>query len=303
MKLIHFSEIKKIDKEIVLGIGKFDGVHSGHKKILSIVLAEAKKEGRVAGIITFRKFPVEFLLCSWKEKLSLLKETGIELCVWCDFDDISHLSPEKFLETLLEAGAKTIVVGYNFRFGKGRKGDVKLLRKQSKERDFSLIVVPSYKKNGEIVSASKIRKMIKNGDIEKANKLLGRYFSVSGKVVKGKGIGKKMGFPTANLALENNICIGQGVYAGWVEHKRKIYKSAIVIGKSPTFNNDVNKFEVFIIDYEGKKTLYNKKIRFFLYKKLRNQIKFQYLEVLKKQIEKDIREIKIMLQKIPAPEL
>ncbi|MCM8760421.1 MAG: bifunctional riboflavin kinase/FAD synthetase [Candidatus Omnitrophica bacterium] len=285
----------------MLGIGKFDGVHSGHKKVLSIISAEAKKEGRVAGIITFRRSPVKFLLCGWKEKLSLLDKTGIEVCIWCDFNDISHLSPEEFLEILVRAGVKTIIVGHNFRFGKGRKGDVKFLKKQAKKQKFSLIVVPPFKKNGEIVSSSKIRTALKRGDIKRVNEFLGRYFSVSGKVVKGKGIGQKLGFPTANLSLENNICIGQGVYAGWVEYKRKIYKSAIVTGKSPTFNNDVNKFEVFIIDYQGKNNLYNKKIRVFLYKKIRSQIKFQNLEKLKNQIEKDIKEIKILLRKIPAP--
>ncbi|MCM8830552.1 MAG: bifunctional riboflavin kinase/FAD synthetase [Candidatus Omnitrophica bacterium] len=303
MKLIHFSKIKKIDKEVVLGIGKFDGVHLGHQKILFTIVKEAKKEGRVPAVITFKNFPVDFFLCDWKEKLYLLNQSGIKLCIWCDLDEISHLSPEKFLEILVKAGVKTIVVGYNFHFGKGKKGDIKFLRKQSKKRNFSLIVVPSYKKNGVIISASKIRKMIKSGDIEKANKLLGRYFSVSGKVVKGKGIGKKIGFPTANLALENNICIGEGVYAGWVEHKRKIYRSAIVTGTSPTFKDDKNKFEVFIIDYDGKNTLYNQQIKIFLYKKLRSQIKFQNLEGLKRKIEEDIREIKLLLRKIPTPEL
>jgi len=296
MKLIHFSKIKKIDKGIVLGIGKFDGVHSGHQKILEIVVKEAEEKGRVAGVVTLRKFPVEFLLCPWEEKLSLLKEAGMELCIWCDFGEISHLSAEEFLDILLTAEVKTIVVGYNFHFGKGRKGDVKFLRKQSKEKGFSLIVVPSYKKKGEVVSASKIRRMIKSGDIEKANKLLGRYFSVSGKVVKGKGIGKKIGFPTANLALENNICIGEGVYAGWAVYKKGTYKAAIVTGKSPTFNDNINKFEVFLIDFPYKKDIYNEKVDVFLYKKIRGQRKFQDIESLKKQIEKDIQKIKILLK-------
>lgn len=303
MKLIHFSKIKKIDKGIVLGIGKFDGVHSGHKKILSVVSAEAEKEGRVAGVVTLRKFPVEFLLCPWEEKLSLLKEAGMELCIWCDFGEISHLSAEEFLDILLTAEVKTIVVGYNFHFGKGRKGDVKFLRKQSKEKGFSLIVVPSYKKKGEVVSASKIRRMIKSGDIEKANKLLGRYFSVSGKVVKGKGIGKKIGFPTANLALENNICIGEGVYAGWAVYKKGTYKAAIVTGKSPTFNDNINKFEVFLINYEKKRDLYNQHLQVFLYKKLRAQIKFKNTVELKARIAKDIQNIKLLLKNISAPVL
>ncbi|HOL22248.1 MAG TPA: riboflavin biosynthesis protein RibF [bacterium] len=303
MKLIHFSKIKKIDKGIVLGIGKFDGVHSGHQKILEIVVKEAEEKGRVAGVVTLRKFPVEFLLCPWEEKLSLLKEAGMELCIWCDLDEVSHLSPQEFLDMLLGAGVKTIVVGYNFRFGRGRRGDIKFLQKQSKKRNFSLIVVPSYKKNGEIVSASKIREMIKNGEIEKANKFLGRYFSVSGRVVKGSGIGKKIGFPTANLSLENNICIGEGIYAGWAVYKKRIYKAAIVTGKSPTFNDDINKFEVFLINYEKKRDLYNQHLQVFLYKKLRAQIKFKNTVELKARIAKDIQNIKLLLKNISAPVL
>lgn len=303
MKLIHFAKIKKIDKEIVIGIGKFDGVHLGHQRILFNIVKEAKKEGRVPGIITFKNFPFEFPLCSWEEKLSLLEKSGIKLCIWCNFDDISHLPPENFLNILIEAGVKTIIVGHNFHFGKGRKGDIKFLRKQSKKKKFFLIVVPSYKKNGIIVSASKIREMIKRGKIENANKLLGRYFSVSGKVIKGRGIGKNIGFPTANLSLENNISIKNGVYAGWVLYRKKLYKAAIVKGVSPTFNDRTDKFEVFIIDYAGKKDLYNQYLKVFLYKRIRDQIKFQDKEALKKQIEKDIRKIKQILQKISIPEL
>lgn len=301
MKTLHFSEIRKIDKEVVAAIGKFDGVHSGHKKILRIVSNEAKKEGRVAGVFTFRKFPVEFLLCGWEEKLSLLEKTGIELCIWCDFDEISHLSHKKFMDIVLEAGIKTIVVGYNFRFGKGRKGNIEFLRKQSKKKNFSLIVVPSYKKDGRKVSASKIREMIKSGEIEDANKFLGRYFSISGRVVKGRGIGKKIGFPTANLSLDGKVMIKEGVYAGWVVYRKNLYKAAIVIGTSPTFNDNTNKFEVFIIDYESKRNLYNQYLKVFLYKKLRDQIKFQSKEELKKKITDDIKNIKLLLQKVSTP--
>jgi riboflavin kinase/FMN adenylyltransferase len=300
MRILHFSKIKKIDEGIVVGIGKFDGVHLGHQKILGIVSAEAKKKGRVAGVITFRNFPVESLLCRWEEKLSLIKRAGIELCIWSDFDEISQLSPERFLEILLEAGVKTIVVGYNFRFGKDRKGDIKFLKRKAEGQGFSLVIVPPYKKNGEIVSASNIRKLIKSGNVYKANKLLGRYFSVSGKVLRGRGIGKEIGFPTANLSLENNISIGEGVYAGWTLYNKNAYKSAIVIGHSPTFNDNTKKFEVFLIDFGKRKDLYNKKMLVFLYKKLRRQIKFKDKEQLKRHIEKDIKKIKSLLrQHIP----
>ncbi|MDD3725812.1 MAG: bifunctional riboflavin kinase/FAD synthetase [Candidatus Ratteibacteria bacterium] len=295
MKVIHFSKIKKVDKEIVIGIGKFDGVHLGHKKILMTVSEEAKKKGRVPAVVTFKNFPVEFLLCRWEEKLSLLEKSGIRLCIWSDFDEMSHISHKEFVDILIKAGVKTIVVGYNFHFGKGRKGNIEFLRKMAEKKNFSVIVVPPYKKRGKAVSASLIRKAIKNGDIQTANTLLGRYFSISGKVIKGRGIGKKLGFPTANLDLKNNISIGKGVYAGWAVYNKKVYKAAITIGASPTFIDNTEKFEVFLIDFPDNKNLYNQQLRVFFYKKLRPQKKFKNQIQLQQQIKKDIGNIRYLL--------
>ncbi|NLG12483.1 MAG: riboflavin biosynthesis protein RibF [Elusimicrobia bacterium] len=303
MILTNFIKIKKTKKEIVLGIGKFDGVHSGHKRILEIVSKTAEREGRAAGVFTFKTFPVEFLLCSWEEKLALLKKEGIQRCIWSDFEDIARLSPDEFLDILVEAGVKRIVVGYNFRFGKERRGDIRFLKDAAKKKGFSVIVMPPYKKKGKVVSASLIRKVIKQGDIKTANTLLGRYWSVSGKVIKGKGIGWKLGFPTANLSLDKDICVEDGVYAGWALCGRRVFKAAIVAGSSPTFNGDTDKLEVFLIGFQGNKNLYNRQLQVFFYKKIRAQRRFEDERELQRQIETDVRKIKSLLRRTLPPKL
>lgn len=299
MKTIHFKDIGKFRGEIVTGIGKFDGVHLGHREILRTIVKEANRS-LIPAVFTFRKFPAEFLLCGWDEKLSLLKESGMKVCFWCDLDEIAHLSPGKFLDILVSAGVKTLVVGYDFHFGAGRKGNIKFLREMKEEKDFNLVVVPPQKVNGEVVNASQIRSFIKKGEVSKANSLLGRYFSVTGKVIQGSNIGSTLGFPTANLALENNIRIGEGVYAGWAEYKRTIYKAAIVTGVSPTFDDKTNKFEVFIIGFNDE-DIYDQKIKVFLFKKLREQIEFPDKKSLKDRIAADVKEITALLDKDLRP--
>jgi len=283
-----------------MGIGKFDGVHLGHRAILKMIVKEAEGKGFIPTVFTFRKFPAEFMLCGWNEKLSLLEGCGIKVCFWCDLEEISYLSPEEFLDILVAFGVRSLVVGYNFHFGKGREGNIQFLQETKKGKTFNLTVVPPQKVKGEVVNASKVRSFIKNGNVLKANEFLGRCFSVEGRVIPGSNIGKKLGFPTANLALENKIQIGEGVYAGWVGYKGKVYKAAIVTGVSPTFEDRISRFEAFIIDFQGQ-DIYDEKIKVFLYKKLRAQKKFHDIENLRDRITRDVKEITILLDNQPRP--
>ncbi len=295
MEKIHFKDIGTFRGEFAAGIGKFDGVHLGHREILGIISAEAKRTGGIPAVFTFRKFRAEFMLCGWEEKLALLENSGICVCFWCDIDEIYGLSHRAFLDTMVSAGLKTLVVGYNFRFGTGRKGDIDFLHKQQKEKGFNLVVAPPLKSGGEIVNSSKIRSLIKEGEIAKANNFLGRTFSVTGKVIRGSKIGNTIGFPTANLVLENKVRIGEGVYAGWAQYDNKIYKAAIVAGVPPSFSEKTEKFEVFIIDF-GAKDIYGRQIKVSLFSKLRNQIKFSDKEKLKLRIAADVDGIRELLK-------
>ncbi len=290
MKIYYFYNIDKYNKKFVLGIGKFDGVHLGHKKLIEKIVSVSKKEGKIASVFTFRNFPVEFYITPWEEKISILEKYGIEVCIWSDFSDIKNLKANEFIEYLIKKGVESFVIGFNFRFGKNREGDIETLKKLSEKYSFSVNVVEPVKIDGEIVNASKIREFIKKGEIEKCNKFLGRYFSFKGKVVKGSLRGKIIGFPTANILPDYKIEIGEGVYAGYVFYKGKFYKAAINIGAPVTFGEKEKRIEVHIIEFKEK--IYGETLEIFLLEKIRDIETFPSKEELIETIKKDINYIK-----------
>lgn len=289
METIHFSFYEKQKKKLALGIGKFDGLHLGHRAILGKILDESGRNSLIPAVFTFRNFPVEFKIYGWEEKKILLQQSGIELCIWCDFDEICSMKAEEFLDMISAMGTEIIAVGSNFHFGAERKGNISLLKKSMHEKGFRLFSVPPEKKNGEVVSSTKIRFFIKHGEMEKANDFLGRVFSVEGKVVQGIKKGTYLGFPTANLLLSNKVHISEGIYAGRVEYNGRLYSAAINIGDSPTFEEKEKKFEAFILDFNGD--LYGKTLRVYLFKKIREIEKFSSEDELKKRISADIKQI------------
>lgn len=291
MEIYHFKNVKEKEKKgIVLGIGKFDGVHLGHQKLIKRILTNSKKSGEIPSVFTFRNFPVEFYITPWEEKLSLLEKSGIEICIWCDFEEVVNWYPDEFIDFLTTLNLKEVVVGFNFKFGKNREGNIDTLKEFSKRSNFSVSVIDPFKINGEIVNASKIRDFLKEGEIEKANTFLGRHFYFKGKVTAGSGRGRKIGFPTANIFSENRIEIGQGVYAGYVSFKGKFYKAAVNVGMPLTFGEKEKRIEVHIIDFDGE--IYGQYLTVFLTRKIRDVQYFSSPEELKKRIKKDIDHIK-----------
>ena len=289
MEVYHFRNIEKQKQGLVVGIGKFDGVHLGHKKLIEKIVSVSKKESKVASVFTFRNFPVEFFITQWEEKISILEKYGIEICIWSDFSDIRNLKANEFIEYLIKKGVEGFVVGFNFRFGKNREGDVETLKKLSEKYGFSVDVVEPVKIDGEIVNASKIRQFIKKGEIEKGNKFLGRYFSFKGKVVKGSLRGKIIGFPTANILPDYKVEAGEGVYAGYVFYKGKFYKAAINIGAPVTFGEKEKKIEVHIIEF--REEIYGEGLEIFLVKRIRDVECFPSIEELKIALRKDISSV------------
>jgi len=302
MKIYCFKEIKKqiFSKKLILGIGKFDGVHLGHKKLIEKIVSISKKERKIASVFTFRDFPVEFYITPWEEKISILEKYGIEVCIWSDFSDIKNLKADNFIKYLIKKGVESFVVGFNFRFGKNREGDIKSLKKLSEKYNFSVNVIEPVKIDGEIVNASKIRQFVKKGEIEKANKFLGRYFSFKGKVIKGSLRGKIIGFPTANILPDYKIEVGEGVYAGYVFYKGKFYKAAINIGAPVTFGEKEKRIEVHIIGF--KENIYGETLEIFLVKKIRDEKCFSSMEELKNALKKDISSVLNILSSFPFPE-
>jgi len=284
METKHFSNIDLISKGISMGIGKFDGFHLGHKKIIEEINKKAKDKRLIPAVFTFKHFPVEFYISPWEEKIHFFENSGIELCIWCDYDEISFWEPFEFIEYLESINVKSIIVGENFKFGSHRKGKIEDLKKK-----FEVFVLNSVKIEGQIVNSTKIREFLKMGDFENVNKFLGRQFSFSCKVITGNSRGKNLGFPTANLSLLNDIKIKEGVYACWVKYKDQFLKGALSIGNCPTFGDENTKFEVHIIGFNSN--IYGEIIEIFPFFKIRDQKKYENIEKLKEAIKRDIEKI------------
>jgi len=291
----RLSEIPDLKNNTAVAIGNFDGVHLGHQKILDHLNSIAKKKHLDSVVLTFSPHPEAFfrrdrffLIQPPEEKLNMISRFHVDLSVVIPFDKtFSTLSPTRFVEDILldSLHSRFIVVGRNFKFGKNRKGDVKLLRKIAQQHNISLHSVPQVSLNGEIISSSKIRQLLRRGKIEKANRFLGHPYKITGKVIKGFSRGRHIGFPTANLSPDNDI-IPSGVFITESLIGSKKFPSVTNIGHCPTFNKNKIDVESYIMDLEAD--LYGKKMGIFLLKKIRDEKKFDSPERLKQQIKKDI---------------
>jgi len=289
MKLIHFSLTRKtgIVGSSVVGIGKFDGVHLGHSRILRRIVLSARSRHVPSCLVTFKSYPVEFFLYNWEEKLSFLEAAGIDICLWADFEQLRNLAPGDFLEKLfIQCRMQEIVIGKGFRFGRARSGSVEFLKEWGKKHGVRVSCIAPAKIGSRIISSTVIRTLIRRGDMEGAARLLGRPYSLAGHVVKGDSIGSKLGFPTANIQLRNNVPLKDGVYAAVADVSGRIYKAVVFCGSSPTFSIDSRKFEVHIPGFSA--SLYNKNIRITLMKRLRPVRTFKSSDALRLQIAKDI---------------
>lgn len=297
MQIIN-SIHKKINGETVLCIGNFDGVHKVHQSIINKVIKDAKQNSYKSMVITFREHPISILnpnkapklLMPINEKIQLFKDMGVDYLCLYDFLDIKNISAEKFIEYLSRNyGMKKIVCGFNFRFGYKNKGNVQYLKKAREKFNYDIEVFESLMLSNKKISSTKIRTYIKYGEIEKANEFLGRFFSITDVVVKGKQLGRQLGFPTANLKFNSIFCIPQnGVYATITEVDGKSFASMTNIGYNPTFKNKYISIETHLLDFKGD--LYGKKIKVNFLKKLRNEVLFPDVHALIDQLEKDKEE-------------
>jgi riboflavin kinase/FMN adenylyltransferase len=291
-------------KDTVLTIGVFDGVHLGHKYLISKLKEQARQGNRLSGVVTFRQHPQEVLapqsrlpyLTSLAEKVSLLKNEGVDIVVALTFDqELAKLSARQFV-TLLKKRLRMVglVIGPDFALGRGRGGDAEALRKLGKEMDFTVTVVPPVKVNGEIVSSTAIRQALARGDMAKVTRLIGRSFSLQGTVTTGVGRGTQLGFPTANLEVDTKRAIpADGVYATWAHIDGQDYQSMTNIGWRPTFGGQGRTIETYILDYRDD--LYGRELKIDIIERLRDEKRFANAEELKKQIAEDIKQGRAIL--------
>ncbi|MDC1173820.1 bifunctional riboflavin kinase/FAD synthetase [Bacteriovoracaceae bacterium] len=300
MQLINeVNEINKIEEDVGILIGNFDGVHTGHQSMLSEVLSLSKKKKESLVLVTFRPHPAEilknakhFLINSYDERLELLKENGIKYIWEIDFNrDFSTLSPKEFMDQYLLKikKLKSLYLGHDFAFGADKSGDHLFVKNYCRDKDIEPYIQSKFDVGGESVSSSIIRKYLSNSEMQKVNQCLGREFFLSGVIKKGAERGKTIGFPTANIAVDNRRVVpASGVYSTLVEIEGVIFKSVTNIGTNPTFTDseDLN-VETHILDFD--KDIYGVQLKVMFLSKIREEMKFSSANDLVSQIKLDIQ--------------
>lgn len=299
MKVHYDIESLPEFRNAVITIGTFDGVHQGHKKIIEKLKQEAELVGGETVIITFHPHPRKVvsstilgvrLINTPSEKIELLRKAGIDHLVVVPFTEaFAHQAAEDYLKNFLigRFHPDTIIIGYDHRFGKERKGDYLLLEKMMPVYGYKLREIPKHVLDEVSISSTSIREAILHGEIDKANKLLGYDFFFSGEVVDGDKLGRQLGYPTANLKVrdEEKIIPGDGIYAVYAELDEKRFKGMMSIGFRPTVDGNKRVIEVNIFDFDEQ--IYGRSLKVFVKKYLREEIRFDNIELLVKQIDQD----------------
>ncbi|MBC8060970.1 MAG: bifunctional riboflavin kinase/FAD synthetase [Clostridiaceae bacterium] len=291
----NFNEVLK--NHTYIALGSFDGLHLGHMSLINKAIDLAKKShGTKSMVYTFKNHPLTIineemvpkLLCSNEYKIELLEKSELEILNLVNFNiEYMKLSPEKFVENLLKHyGVEGLVVGFNYRFGYKNLGDIDLLKKLSVKFGFKLYIMDAVKLYGEIISSSKIRHFISEGEVHEANKLLGRPYMLEGKVIKGKQLGRTIGFPTINLDYDKSFLLPSGgVYYTIVDYNGVLYKGITNVGFNPTVDGKKLSIETYILDFD--KFIYGENVRVYFKNKFRDEKKFDSLDELIFELRKD----------------
>ncbi|MES2796177.1 MAG: bifunctional riboflavin kinase/FAD synthetase [Bacteroidota bacterium] len=305
---IHYDldSFEKLDCAVVTS-GTFDGVHLGHQKILAKLKEITVAKGGESVLITFFPHPrmVLFndsqklkLLNTLSEKIHLLEKFEIDHLVIIPFTrEFSEINSQTFIQDILveRIGAKVLVIGYDHRFGKNREGSFEYLKENASKFGFEVLEIPRQDIENIGISSTIIRNSILAGEVEQAALLLGASYSLNGKVVKGKQLGRTLGYPTANIYVveDYKLIPAEGVYAVRIVHNHNQYNGVLNIGKRPTIEGKDRTIEVFIFDFD--KEIYGENLTIHFVKKIREEIKFNSLDDLKAQIGKDAEEAKSIL--------
>ena len=299
MKIFTSASIPNNYKGSAIAIGNFDGVHLGHQKVFYETKKFVKKNKIKFGVLTFTPLPAMFFnkkiknfrLVNEEKKFKLFKKNKVDFVINVEFNKkFSQISAENFVKKIIykKINPELIAVSNNFKFGKNRKGNVNLLKKFEDIYSYKLLNINPYKYLGSVVSSTKIRKFLKNGSIDLANKLLSRTWFIDGQVRKGKKIGRKLGYRTCNIKVKNYILPKFGIYAVKVSigNKDKKYGGVSYLGTRPTFSGKETFLETNI--FGMNKNLYKKKIKVYFLKFLRGDKKFKNSYQLIKQMNKDV---------------
>lgn len=299
MKYIVGRDKIKLENTVIT-LGKFDGLHIGHQLLINESI-KGKEQGLQSVVFTFMQDTENKYIYTESEKKELLEEFGIDVCVNLPFDeDIKNITAKEFIKEILvkQFGVKKIVVGSDFRFGKDRIGDGELLKELAGEFGYNVIIYDKKKnKNGEVVSSNMIRGLILDSNMEQVTECLGRSYSISGIIEKGRQLGRTIGFPTINIIPQKNkILPMNGVYASEIvfcDNKNTVYKGITNIGNNPTIADGLEKtIETNIFEFDGN--VYGKEAVVYLKKYIRGEKKFVGLKELKENIERDRKKIMLL---------
>lgn len=300
MELIRYSyNLRSRHRGCVATIGNYDGIHLGHQAVLRQLKRHAEVMGLPALVITFEPHPQEFFksgnaptrITSFREKLEILNQQDIDRVLCLRFQQsIADLSAEQFIEQVLvgDLSIKRLIIGDDFKFGKGRRGDFRMLQDYGKRLGFDVILTETHRLDVDRVSSSIIRERLQDSRFEEAALLLGRYFSISGRVVHGAKRGRQLGFPTANINLDNRVVPLRGVFAVSVKGADdRTHLGVANLGTRPVFNEKKLLLEAHLFDFD--KMIYGRHISVEFFKRLRDERKFSSIDELVAQIATDIK--------------
>ena len=299
------AEIKEKLRHPAVTIGNFDGVHLGHREIFRRVRELARAQDGVSVVITFVPHPVQVvspgtgvkLITSRNEKAALIEASGIDYLLEIGFDwAFASIPAAQFVEEVLVGaiGMESLVIGYDYAFGRNREGDVALLRRLGDRFGYGVELLQPISNGTTVYSSTVVRNMVSSGDVKGAVSVLGRHYAVSGTVVHGHQRGRGLGFPTANVQTGKELLPAAGVYAVKVRIGSTLYDGACNIGTNPTFENDRVSMEVFLFEFEGD--LYGREVTLFFIDRLRGEMRFPNPEALKEAIAAAVARCRTILK-------
>ena len=294
------AELKTDGRKVCVAIGVFDGVHLGHQQVIRQTLADAEQHEALAVVITFDRHPnsvvaperVPPLIYSLPQKLRAIEALGADAIYLIHFDKTFSRQPgEEFVRKLAQdfGHLQSVCVGSEFTFGHKRSGNVALLQQLGAELHFTVHGLAAVSLDGQVVSSTRIREVVRTGQLDLASQMLGRGYALAGEVIRGAQLGRKLGFPTANLEVRELVLPPNGVYAVHARVGEKLFRAALNIGLRPTVGAELaQQVEAHLLDFDGD--LYGQELEITFVEKLREEQKFPSLDALKAQIAKDVEE-------------
>jgi riboflavin kinase/FMN adenylyltransferase len=307
VKTLHsISDLAHLPGPLFLAIGVFDGVHRGHQAVISISAEHAQSANGTPLVVTFDPHPVKVLrphdaphlLTATQHKIALIRDLGVEHLLVITFDKrFAATPPENFIDQLVTHSNPLgeICVGHEWSFGKDRRGNLDLLKKLGEQFNFDVVAVPPVKVDGTVVSSTAIRRAVEKGDLERAGAMLGRNYTILGTVVRGDDLGKKIGFPTANLSAHNEQFPPNGVYLAEATLDGTVHPGVVNLGYRPTVSSGKSErvLEIYLLDFD--RDIYGKDVEVRFVRYLRPEQKFESIKELVRQIERDVRQARALL--------